>query len=134
MKTALFLLLLLLPCGSFADCPAKVPSDRACVSWTPPTKNTDGTTLTNLAGFKIYLSQSSTFTNGVSIVTLSNPGLNHQMLTGLARGIWYFRMTAFSSTGAESAFTGMVSKTIRFGGPTDGAIERPTDGSIEPRN
>lgn len=127
------LLLLLAPIASFAACPTTVARDTACLDWTPPTTNTDGSTLTNLAGFKIYFSKSQLFTSGVSIVTINNPGQAHQNLNKLPAGTWYFRITAFNSEGRESAFSGTASKLIRIAAPTDGAIEAPTDGSIEPR-
>lgn len=123
------LALVLLPVASFA-CPPKVPSDRACVHWTPPTKNTDGSTLTNLSGYRIY------FGTSPSALTLVAPtGASNVEATIIPPkvGTWYFAVAAVASTGAESAKTNPVSKLIRLPAPTDGAIEKPSDGSIEPR-
>jgi hypothetical protein len=131
------LLLLLAPIASFAacpiSCPATMPNSQACVSWLPPTTNTDGTTLTDLAGYKLYFTLKADFTSGVSSFAVNNPGNRCQMFMKLPPGKWYFRMTAFNTAGKESALTEAVSKTIRIAAPTDGAIEAPTDGSIEPR-
>jgi hypothetical protein len=83
----------------------------ATLSWVPPTRNTNGTTLTNLAGYRInYGTSASSLTR---TVTLNNPGLSSYVLDGLAAGTWYFSMKAFTSTGTESAASATQSKTIR---------------------
>lgn len=132
MRTSKWLLaLLLLPVASYAACPTKTPSDRACIKWTPPTLNTDGSSLTNLAGFRIYYGQSPTALT--LTMQINSPTQNTQVIVPPSRGTWYFAIAAFATTGAESARSNVASKIIRFPGPTDGAIEAPTDGSIEPR-
>src|SRR4029453_5899928 len=44
---------------AFAVTVAAVGNGSATLSWTPPTRNTDGTTLTNLPGYRIYYGTSS---------------------------------------------------------------------------
>jgi hypothetical protein len=83
---------------------------NATLSWTPPTQNTDGTTLSNLAGFRIQYGSSATALT--QTVQIANPGVATYLLTGLSSGTWYFSVRAYSSSGAESANSNVVSKTI----------------------
>jgi len=82
----------------------------ARVSWTPPTRLSDGSTLTNLAGYKIYYGASPD--NFDETITLSNPGLSSYVVDGLTTGTYFFVVTAFDATGAESGPSNIVSKTI----------------------
>ncbi len=85
-------------------------SGTATVSWTPPTQNTDGTVLTDLAGFKIYYG-----THQASLdksITLNNPGVTSYVISDLASATWYFSVKAFNRARVESDLSGKVSKTI----------------------
>jgi Putative Ig domain len=84
-------------------------SGSAVVNWTPPTANTNGTPLTGLAGIRIYygtnassLSQSIQLTATQTSTTISN----------LAAGTWYFAGSVFTSSGAQSALSSVVSASI----------------------
>jgi hypothetical protein len=81
------------------------------ISWMPPTQNTDGSTLTNLAGYHIYYgtSQSSL----TKVVNITNPGLATYVLSNLSAATWYFAMTSVNSTGAESPRSAVVSYTVQ---------------------
>jgi Putative Ig domain len=82
----------------------------ATLSWTPPTQNTDGSTLSNLAGFRIsYGSSASTLTQTIDV---ANPGLATYVVTGLSSGNWFFTVRAYNSGGAESANSSVVRKSI----------------------
>jgi Putative Ig domain/Fibronectin type III domain len=70
------------------------------VQWLPPTQNTDGSALTNLAGYRVYYGTATT--NLDHTATISNPGLARYVLGDLAPATWYFAMTAYSSNGQES--------------------------------
>jgi hypothetical protein len=85
-------------------------SGTAALSWQPPTQNTDGSTLSNLSGFKVSYGTSSAALN--QVVTLSNPGLTSYVVTGLGSGTWYFAVTAYNSDGIESNLSNVASKTI----------------------
>lgn len=82
----------------------------ATVSWMPPTERTDGSALTDLAGFKIYYGQSQGALTHV--MTISNPGQTLQVVENLGGGTWYFAVTAFDTDGMESTKSTAVSKTI----------------------
>jgi hypothetical protein len=83
----------------------------ATLTWTPPTTNTDGSALTNLAGYKIYWGTSQG--NYPNSTTLNNPGLTSYVVQNLTPGTYFFVATALNSTGTESVFSGVASKTIQ---------------------
>ncbi|MEJ2692713.1 MAG: fibronectin type III domain-containing protein [Candidatus Thiodiazotropha sp.] len=82
----------------------------ALVSWTPPTENTDGSVLTDLAGYKIYYGATSN--NYTEVVSIDNPGLSSYQINNLTAADWYFVVTAVNSSDVESSFSNEVSKTI----------------------
>jgi len=82
----------------------------ATLDWMPPTQNSDGSVLTNLAGYTVYYGTSP---NDLSkTVKVSNPGLSAYTVTGLTSGTWYFAVTSYSADGVESSRTSTVSTTI----------------------
>jgi hypothetical protein len=86
-------------------------SGSASLSWTPPTRKTDGTSLTNLAGYRIHYGTSSSSLS--QTVTVANPGIANYVVENLAAGTWYFAVKAYTSSGSESALSGTVNKTIQ---------------------
>jgi len=83
---------------------------NATLSWTPPTRNTDGSTLSNLAGYRIlYGNSPSALTRSVQV---ANPGLSSYVVENLAAGTWYFSVRSYSTSGAESTASNTASKSI----------------------
>ena len=99
-----------LPTFSINVSAAPSSNGTATLSWTPPTQNTDGTTLSNLAGFRISYGTSSSSLN--QTIEVANPGLATYVVTGLSSGNWFFAVRAYNSGGAESANSSVVSKSI----------------------
>lgn len=82
----------------------------ATVNWTPPLYNTDGSALTDLAGYHVYYgTASNSLTQNVQI---TNVGTVSYTLSNLTSGAWYFGVTAYDSSGLESAISNIASKTI----------------------
>lgn len=82
----------------------------ATLSWQPPTSNTDGSPLTNLAG---YVVRYGTAPDALDIqVRIDNPGLVTYVVSDLAPATWYFQVVAFNSVGVESSPSATGSKTI----------------------
>ena len=90
-------------------------------SWLAPTTNVDGSQLTDLAGYRVYYSTSSTPCRGSSYFQVPSatpspsPGqtVSHR-LTGLAGGAPYWvTVTAVDGSGNESACTPTASATAR---------------------
>lgn len=100
-----------LPSFSIAVNAAGSSTGSATLSWTPPTSNTNGSTLTNLAGYRIYYGTSSS--NLSRTVQVANAGVTRYVVPDLSAGTWYFAVRAYTSTGGESATSNTASKTIR---------------------
>jgi hypothetical protein len=80
------------------------------LSWAGPTRNTDGTLLTDLSGYRVYYGQTSgQYSRALS---LPSPTLTNVAIEGLASGTWYFAVKALASDGQESTFSQQVSKAI----------------------
>ena len=81
----------------------------AVVTWNAPTQNSDGSPLTDLAGYKVRwgpASQNYTFAvsvNGANATTFRTP---------LDPGDWYFAVTAVNAAGQESAPSSEDSRTV----------------------
>ena len=82
----------------------------ATVSWVAPTENSNGTALTNLAGFRIHYGTDSGVLN--QVVDVDNAQATSYQVTGLSTGTWYFTVTSITTAGAESAPSTVASKTI----------------------
>ena len=82
----------------------------ATLTWTPPTTNTDGSALNNLAGYKVYWGTS--LGSYVNSATIANPGIATYVVDQLTPAQWYFVVTAYSSTGVESTFSNVASKQV----------------------
>jgi hypothetical protein len=64
-------------------------------TWTAPTKNCDGTALTNLAGYRVRW--------GKALDELPMTQLSYRA-TGLTPGFWWFSIAAYNTQGVESQF------------------------------
>lgn len=82
----------------------------ATLSWTPPTERSDGSALTNLAGYKIRYGTSEN--ELATLVTVDTAGVSSYVVDSLSAGTYYFVISAYDSTGAESRASAVVSKTI----------------------
>jgi hypothetical protein len=89
-----------------------VATASATLTWSAPTQNSDGSPLTDLAGYKVYWGTSSH--NYSSTATLNNPGLATYVVGGLAStNTYYFAITAVNSEGTESSPSNEATKTIQ---------------------
>jgi hypothetical protein len=89
--------------AAFAIDVIAVGTDSVTLTWTPPTENTDGSPLLDLAGYRIrYGAESGNYTASIE---LDNPGLVTYVIDGLLPGEYYFVISAFSSSRAESAYS-----------------------------
>lgn len=82
----------------------------ATLSWSAPTQNTDGSALTNLAGYRIYYgTNANSLTQTVSINTV---GVTNYVVGNLSAGTWYFAMRSVNAAGVESDMSNVASKII----------------------
>jgi hypothetical protein len=85
-------------------------SGSATIAWTAPTKNSDGTTLTNLASYKVLYGTSSTSFTRSKVV--DDPTLLRTTISSLTPATWYFTVHSVSTTGAESSNSNVASKAV----------------------
>jgi len=85
-------------------------SGTATLRWTAPTENEDGTPLTNLAGFRVFVGASPS--SLARVAELASAGASSYGVTGLASGTHYFSVRAYNNVGVESNPSPAVSKTI----------------------
>jgi len=97
--------------NAFSIVVTQISTGTATVSWLPPTQNTDGSPLTDLAGFRIYYGTSVTDASGS--IDIANPGITTYVVENLYPATWYFRVRAYSADGTESLPSNTASKTIR---------------------
>jgi len=102
-----------LPAPAPAPVPAPLPRatvGSAALSWVPPTQNDDGSSLANLAGYRIYYGTDADAMD--KVIEVSNPGLTSYTVGELANGTYYFSVTVYNTDGTESDRSVPVSKTI----------------------
>lgn len=85
-------------------------SGSAELSWVAPTSRTDGSPLTNLAGFKIYYGRMPGIYDYQ--IDINNPGITTYLVENLVSGNWYFALAAYDSAGIESDRSNEVLRQI----------------------
>ena len=89
---------------------SEASSGNATLSWEAPVSNTNGSALTDLAGYRIYYGASAD--DMKETVQISNLGIQTYVIENLEAGTWYFAVRALSSQGTESPLSDVVSKRI----------------------
>ncbi|HXW68039.1 MAG TPA: S-layer homology domain-containing protein, partial [Dissulfurispiraceae bacterium] len=88
--------------------PDNTYAGQASLSWTEPTTNTNGTELTDLAGYKVYYGTvSGDYTQNVNVGNVTN-----YTVSNLAAGTYYFAVAAYDTSGNQSTYSNQVSTTI----------------------
>jgi Fibronectin type III domain len=89
---------------------AQKGANAATLSWEAPTTNTNGSALTDLAGYRIYYGPDPrSMSQSVQIKTT---GVQTYMIDNLSAGTWYFAIMAVTSAGTESSLSNIVSMTV----------------------
>ena len=83
----------------------------AVLNWSEPTLNTDGTPLTNLAGYTIYYgTSSSSLSNTISI---NSPSTTSYTITNLTAGTtYYFAIASVNTTGTSGPQSNVAGETL----------------------
>lgn len=82
----------------------------ATLSWNVPTVNTNGTSLTDLAGYIIHYGTSSGALT--QTIQLTDPDLTTYVVRNLTAGTYYFAISGYATTGMQGTDSPVVSKTI----------------------
>ena len=99
-----------LPTFSIEVVDSRSATGSETLTWTPPTQNEDGSTLVNLAGYRVYWGRSGeSLSNSVRI---DNPSVTRYIVENLAPGDYEFAVTAVNARGVESRFSNIKAKTI----------------------
>lgn len=80
------------------------------LSWAAPTRNTDGSTLVDLASYKIYYGLSAG--NYSRQIEINNPGITTYVVDNLSPNTYYFVSTSINADGIESDFSNVASRTV----------------------
>jgi len=99
-----------LPAFSFTVMSPPVTTGSAVLALTPPTQNSDGSALTDLAGMRVYYGTSAS--SLTQVLDLPGATATTYTLGNLASGTWYFAATAYTSGGQESSPSATASKSI----------------------
>lgn len=80
------------------------------LSWTAPTQNSDGSTLTDLDAFKIYYGNSQgSYPNQILI---DNASVTTYMVDNLTPNTYFFVATSVNSQGVESEYSNLTQVTV----------------------
>ena len=80
------------------------------MSWTKPTQNTDGSPLTDLAGFIVrYGTDAAALSSLISVISPSATGAQ---IENLEPGNWYFEVAAITTANVVGLYSTIVSETI----------------------
>jgi Fibronectin type III domain len=82
----------------------------ATLNWSPPTENTDGTPLTNLAGYYVHYGTSDA--SLAWTIDVADASAATYVVRGLTPGTYYFAVSAYNSLGLEGAWSNLASKTL----------------------
>jgi|SRR5579872_241242 len=101
-----------LPAFSITVSGATTGTGSVTLSWAPPTLNTNGSALTNLAG---YLLNYGTSAGALSqTIRVANPAIGSYQIPNLKLGaVYYFDIVAYTNSGTQSPPSNVVSTTIQ---------------------
>jgi hypothetical protein len=89
---------------------SQAASGSAALNWSPVTQNTDGTLLTDLAGYTIHYGVSPVALNAA--VVLADPNQTTYVVGQLTSGTWYFAVAAYTTNGVQGELSNVAAKTI----------------------
>ncbi|MDH5175072.1 MAG: putative Ig domain-containing protein [Gammaproteobacteria bacterium] len=102
-----------LPKFSIKVVQASAPTTPTSVtlSWLPPTRNVDGSALTNLSGYRIHYGK--TPGQYAYSLTIGGAQITSAIIQNLEAATWYFAIRAVTSSGTLSDFSTEMSKTLQ---------------------
>lgn len=95
---------------AFAINVTQIGSKSTTLSWVAPTENSDGSALTNLAGYRICYGTSKTDLS--HMITVSSVGITTYVISNLNPGRYYFAISAYNSAGVHSSLSNIVTAIL----------------------
>ena len=96
--------------ASFAIVVNAIANTSVTLSWTAPTENEDGSSLTDLDGYKIYWG--TTPGSYPESVTIDNESITTYVVENISPGTYEFVATSFNQDGVESRYSSPVTKVV----------------------
>jgi Putative Ig domain len=90
--------------------PATGSTSTASLSWSAPTRNEDGSPLTDLAGYRIHYGTSASDLG--QRIDVGDPATTSAVVQNLTPGTWFFAISAYTQAGVESSHSQVASKVI----------------------
>jgi len=91
---------------AFAIAVTQIGAKSATLSWIAPTTNSDGSALTDLAGYRICYGTSKTALSHT--ITVSSVGITTYVVSNLTAGTYYFAIMAYTAAGVQSDLSNIV--------------------------
>jgi hypothetical protein len=89
----------------------QIGEKSATLSWVAPTQNTDGSALTDLAGYRIVYGTSRNLLT--QSITVNSVGITAYVISNLSPGsTYYFAIKAYNTAGGQSNLSTIVSKSV----------------------
>ncbi len=90
--------------------PSNTGQTLVTLSWDASVTNTDGSALSDLAGYTVhYGTAPGSYSGKVNVGLLTTCSLS-----GLAPGTYFFTVTAYNKAGTESGYSNEASKSVTF--------------------
>jgi hypothetical protein len=95
--------------GMLSGCSAS-HGGTANLSWTPPTRNSDGSPIDKIAGYYIYYGTSPDALNNT--IRIDDGTKTSYVFRNLSPGVYYFSVAAFETPDRPGPAVGPVAETI----------------------
>src|SRR6185369_17082700 len=94
-----------------APAPAPTPTGTVTIAWTAPAKNIDGSTLTDISGYRVIYGTSPSTLN--ASVDVAGATTTSRSITGLSAGTYYFAVMTLNATATPSAPSNIGSVAVQ---------------------
>jgi len=90
--------------------PPAPQTGAATLNWSAPTTDADGSSLDDLAGYRVFYGQQLGQYN--QSLVINNPTVTTAVIDNLTSGTWFFQVAGFDDAGNQSELSNAASKTI----------------------
>ena len=94
----------------WTDAMAASASTSAKLSWLAPSQNTDGTPLTDISGYHVYVGNDPN--SLATVLDVADGSATSYTVSKLTPGTWYFAISAYTTDGVDGELSNVGSKTI----------------------